>query len=176
MSRRRRRSAMGRRVIRCAQVALGLGVVELAPLGWQVHAVAVALALFALACWARTGALVRPGTVYGLRVRDPRSGRVVIGYVGKTRRHWRTRIHEHLHGSADTPPKAWAPTVTEPFVLWHSPRCTAFGLWWREVWFIRTRRPLYNIQHNTRNRRRVPPWQVPGLVGTSGGRTRRRAR
>lgn len=97
-----------------------------------------------------------PGACYRLRVRHPRSGRVVNGYVGQTRRPVQVRIDEHLLGTATAAPKVWADTVVGWDVLW-SGRCTQGGLDWRERWFIVTRRPLYNVQWNTGNRRRIEP-------------------
>jgi len=107
---------------------------------------------FVLGRWLRRG----PGTCYRFRVRHPRSGRVVNGYVGQTRRPVQVRIDEHLLGTATAAPKVWADTVVSWDVLWTG-TCTQGGLNWRERWYIVSRRPLYNVQWNTANRRRILP-------------------
>lgn len=106
--------------------------------------------------WGRFGARTYHGTVYRIRVRSPHLGRPVTGYIGKTVRPVETRIREHLQGSPTTPAKPWADTVVGWDVLWTG-KCSAAGLALREVWRIRTRWPLYNVQHNRPNPRRIPP-------------------
>lgn len=97
-----------------------------------------------------------PGTCYRIRVRHPRSGRVVTGYVGQTRRPVQVRIDEHLYGTATAAPKVWADTVVSWDVLWTG-TCRQVTLNWRERWYIVSRRPLYNVQWNTHNGRRIEP-------------------
>lgn len=122
--------------------------------------------------WGRWLARV-PGTCYRIKVRHPRSGRVVTGYVGQTVRPVQVRIDEHLLGTVTAAPKVWADTVVSWDVLW-SKRCTQGWLNWRERWYIVTRRPLYNIQWNTHNRRRIEPWraQRQRVQRVGGGRRR----
>lgn len=95
----------------------------------------------------------REGWVYVFRARHPATGVLVRhGYIGKTR--WlKLRLAQHLERSD------WRDTVTEWDVLWYSPDVTAFGLWWREVWYILTRMPLYNYQWNRLNPRRIPKYE-----------------
>jgi hypothetical protein len=121
-----------------------------------------------------------PGTIYAFKVEHPTKrrrslwrlilrmsghpmaepetrNRVAVGYVGKTVRPWEERIREHLLGSRSEPPKAWADTVVEYYQVFHSKRVTGIGLALREVWYIRSMRPLYNVQHNMGNHRRIKP-------------------
>lgn len=100
-----------------------------------------------------------PGACYRIRVRHPRTGRTVTGYVGQTRRAPQVRIDEHLLGGRSEAPKVWADTVVSWDLLW-SGKCTQFGLNWRERWYIVSRRPLYNVQWNTHNARRIQPWRA----------------
>lgn len=76
------------------------------------------------------------------------------GYIGKTRRFVTTRIAEHRK----TQP--WSDLIVSYDVLWSSSRVSNFGLWWREIYYILTRFPVYNVQWNRVrwNPRRVPPY------------------
>jgi len=95
----------------------------------------------------------RKGWVYVWRVRHPVTGVAVRhGYIGKTR-FLKLRLNQHMERSR------WRDTATEWDVLWYSSDVTAFGLWWREVWYILTRMPLYNYQWNRLNPRRIPIYE-----------------
>jgi hypothetical protein len=101
-----------------------------------------------------------PGTIYRIRTAvrpfgSYRPGRNVTGYVGKTRkRPYTKRIAEHRV----TQP--WSDLIVSHDVLWESRRVTVFGLWWREIYYILTRFPVYNVQWNRIrwNPRRIPPY------------------
>ena len=111
-----------------------------------------------------------PGTVYQIRVRHPRTGRLVRnGYIGKTRRKVEIRISEHLHGSTrfGSRPQPWAADVVGWKVLWHRDDCSAMRLWWAEVWRILVRFPLHNDQWNRRNPRRIPIYESRRRAGWS---------
>lgn len=102
-----------------------------------------------------------PGHLYAFTVRHPRTGRRVCGYVGKTRRDPRVRYEEHLgNGRYGDAAKPWTDTVTDWRVIYSSKRVSDIGLSLREQLHIRLRRPLYNIEYNGRNRRRVKPWEA----------------
>lgn len=97
----------------------------------------------------------RPGSVYAIRVRNPRTGWIVrFGYIGKTRATVDHRVGQHLRGGYFGPAKWWAHTYVEHETLW-SGYCTAPRLWWEEVWRIVLFLPLYNVQWNRHNPRRI---------------------
>ncbi|MGH3783973.1 MAG: hypothetical protein ACRDRO_25995, partial [Pseudonocardiaceae bacterium] len=113
------------------------------------------------------------GSLYGLRVYHPTTGRLVFGYGGKTFQTWTTRIEQHLWGGgrygsvpkpfADTVP-GWRPNGTVEEVIAaggafriYQGRVSPWGLWWREILFaIWLRAPLYNHMLNQANPRRIP--------------------
>lgn len=76
------------------------------------------------------------------------------GYIGKTTQHVPRRIQQHR---ATQP---WSDLIVSWDVLWESRRVTAFGLWWREIYYILTRFPVYNYQWNRWNPRRVPKYRA----------------
>lgn len=101
---------------------------------------------------AKTGQ--RLGIVYGIRVIHPTTGQIALGYVGKTRQRLRTREGQHR----DEQP--WSDTIVgAAFVI-------AQGMWTEaqldavEQHHIRTLLPLYNIDHNLANPRRITPWDA----------------
>ena len=96
---------------------------------------------------------MRPGRVYAVNVLHPERGTFVrYGYIGKTRQLVINRLRQH---GASQP---WWDTVVSFETLWESPRCSPFRLWWEEVWRIVVLFPLYNIQWNRANPRRIKPW------------------
>lgn len=116
------------------------------------------------------------GALYGVRGTHPRWGRVVFVYGGKTfQRPWTARIEQHLWGGGrySSVPKPWADTVLgwRPngtveeciaaggvFLIMEPRKISPMGLWWREIVFaIWLRLPLYNVQWNLHNPRRVRP-------------------
>lgn len=99
----------------------------------------------------------RPGAVYRIMTRRPGAmtfARTRTGYIGKTRRFVTTRIQQHR---ACQP---WSDLIVSWDVLWESRRVTAFGLWWREIYYILTRFPVYNYQWNRWNPRRVSKYRA----------------
>jgi hypothetical protein len=94
----------------------------------------------------------RSGAIYRARVRKIGSGRIVCGYIGKTRQLPANRWRQH----EDTQP--WADLVVGWDVIREWKRISTFGLWWREIYYIWTRFPLYNYQWNLHNPRRVPKY------------------
>lgn len=98
-----------------------------------------------------------PGAVY--RIRTARGWVPLLhgehtGYIGKTTQRVATRIAQHR---ACQP---WSDLIVSYDVLWESRRVTAFGLWWREIYYILTRFPVYNYQWNRWNPRRVPKYRA----------------
>ncbi len=101
----------------------------------------------------------RRRSVYAYDVADLRhvDRPIRIGYVGKSSSHLKFRDGQHR---AD---KDWAwAIVGDIYPLWQGD-CGRIRLWVMEVWFIHRKRPLFNIQHNTGNPDRIPPWQVKAL-------------
>lgn len=95
----------------------------------------------------------RPGRVYRVNVIHPDSGAyVAYGYIGKTRQLLANRLFQHSQV------QPWWDTSVGSETVWYSPRCTALRLWWEEVWRIVVFLPLYNIQWNRHNPRRIKPW------------------
>lgn len=104
----------------------------------------------------------RPGIIYGFKVHRPRGWRTPWGYIGKTRQRLGARVAQHLTGPDAQP---WADLVdpcsgTVAHVLYRGERVSAIGLAWREWWYIRTRRPIYNVTWNLANPRHVPKWRA----------------
>lgn len=117
----------------------------------------------------------RPGAVYAIRTEGFSAVRLRpwprLGYVGKTRQRVENRVAQHMK----TQP--WADLYVDHRVLWSSSRVTDFGLWWREIWYIVTRFPVYNYQWNRWNPRRVPIYRAQAermerRYGFRGGRSR----
>lgn len=100
----------------------------------------------------------RPGVIYGITVEYWSPTRLrwthALGYVGKTRQRVGNRIMQHRQS------QPWADLIVDHRVLWQSAAVTAFGLWWREIWYIVTRFPVYNYQWNRLNPRRIPIYRA----------------
>lgn len=99
----------------------------------------------------------RPGAIYRIRtaVRPwDLTTRSRTGYIGKTTQRVTARIQQHRTS------QPWSDLITSWDVLWESRRVTAFGLWWREIYYILTRFPVYNYQWNRWNPRRVPKYRA----------------
>jgi hypothetical protein len=102
----------------------------------------------------------RPGVIYAIRTgytgwRMTVGPPTRLGYVGKTtQRPYTRRIDQHRR----TQP--WSDLIVSHRVLWSSESVTAFGLWWREIYYILTRFPVYNYQWNRLNPRRVPVYRA----------------
>lgn len=95
----------------------------------------------------------RPGRVYAVNVIHPDRGVLVrYGYIGKTRQLVINRLRQHAVC------QPWWDTHVGYETLWESQSCTALRLWWEEVWRIVVLFPLYNIQWNKLNPRRIKPW------------------
>lgn len=72
--------------------------------------------------------------------------------------------------------KPWYPLVVKRHLIpiGRVPRFVALGL---EYVLIKVTRPVYNVQHNTRNARRITPWQAKAhRLAQDAGRTPVRAR
>lgn len=114
--------------------------------------------------------------VYAIPTRDEETGRSIVGYVGQSagvhRRDPETglplaRLAEHK----DT--QWWAHLIVHPeiWIVWEG-SCTQAELDIQEIAAIRygvfhpgyglgpAQRPVYNIDHNMDNPRRIPPWKV----------------
>jgi hypothetical protein len=77
-----------------------------------------------------------------------------VGYVGKTRQWPARRWAQH---EATQP---WAHRIVEWRIVKEWRDISAIALWWAEVWRIVLRLPLYNIQWNRHNPRRIKPWKA----------------
>lgn len=104
-----------------------------------------------------------------------RPPRLVLAYGGKSFQQYLDRLGQHLwskSGRYTQQPKAWADTVPGwsphgrpqdvvqaggAFVIYQG-LVSPFGLWWREILMILTRRPYYNVQWNRHNPRQIPKW------------------
>lgn len=107
----------------------------------------------------------RHAYVYAIPVQDPRTGTYeTYGYIGQTARSWFTgnprtdlaaRYAEHFEE------QPWRDQIRSPYmlVIWRG-SCTQAELDRRERDAIRTFLPLYNIEHNMNNPRRIKPWEV----------------
>lgn len=106
----------------------------------------------------------RPGAIYEIRTRKSRdTDRTHRGYVGKTRQRVENRVTQHRLV------QHWSDLIVSHHVLWSSTRVTAFGLWWREIYYILTRFPVYNYQWNRWNPRRVPVYRARAERGARNG-------
>lgn len=101
----------------------------------------------------------RPGAVYRIRTVRPGThslqfARVRTGYIGKTAQRVERRIAQHRVA------QPWSDLIVSWDVLWESRSVSAFGLWWREIYYILTRFPVYNVQWNRIrwNPRRIEPY------------------
>lgn len=105
-----------------------------------------------------------PGEVYAYRTRKPGAllGLPLIGrhwgYVGQTRNP-KMRDREHLEGGGryGAAPKDWADLEPRRYVLFRLKHCPQWVLDLAEVVAIRLLLPVYNVQHNRGNPRRVKP-------------------
>ncbi len=102
----------------------------------------------------------RPGTIYAIRTARRAFNLEIVkpatrlGYVGKTtQRPYTRRIDQHLKS------QPWSDLIASHHVLWQGV-CTPFGLWWREIYYILTRFPVYNYQWNRLNPRRIPVYRA----------------
>jgi hypothetical protein len=99
--------------------------------------------------WGRRERWVYAYDVIDLR---PQSVHVEVGYVGKSSSKLLYRDAQHRHGKV----WAWA-IVGEIRPVWHG-ECGRVSLWFREVYYIRKLRPLFNVDWNRHNRNRITPW------------------
>ena len=76
-----------------------------------------------------------------------------FGYIGQTVRDPYVRLAEHVED------KEWAGWIVGVNVLWTG-TCTQAQLDEIERRAIVTYKPLYNIEHNMTNPRRIKPWEV----------------
>lgn len=85
---------------------------------------------------------------------------VRVGYVGKSSWH-PLQFRDPQHRNS----KDWAWAIRGPVrIVWEGD-CGRVALWLREVWYIRKLRPLFNVEWNTANPARIPPWLARKLYG-----------
>lgn len=107
---------------------------------------------------------MKPGAIYVYRTRKPGAvfGVPVLGrhtaYVGQTR-NLPARHAEHLHGGGryGQPAKPWADLKPRRYVVLRMKRCPQWVLNVVEHLAIRLLLPVYNVQHNRGNPRRITP-------------------
>lgn len=105
-----------------------------------------------------------PGEVYAYRTRKPGAvlGLPVLGrhfaYVGQTRNP-KARHREHLEGGGryGCVPKDWADLDPKRYVLFRMRHCPQWVLDLAEWLMIQLLLPVYNVQHNRANPRRIRP-------------------
>ena len=105
-----------------------------------------------------------PGAVYAYRTRKPGAlwGLPLLGrhwgYVGQTR-NLKARHREHMEGGGryQCIPKEWADLEPRRYVLFRMEHCPQWLLDLVEVVAIRLLAPVYNVQHNRGNLRRIRP-------------------
>lgn len=114
---------------------------------------------------------LRYGEVYAYTTRKPWARGVLgtipvlgrhLAYVGKTR-DGRRRHAQHM--GTDMGPYAkvaqpWSNLDPHRYVLWSMRRCPDWLLSAMEVLLIRLLLPVYNVQHNRGNPRRIKPWEA----------------
>lgn len=103
----------------------------------------------------------RPGEIYGYRtLRPSRRGPRHWAYVGKTRgAAYRHRQHMGIKlvtDRFDSPGQPWNDLDPKRYVLWKSRRVRGWRLALMELIFIRALSPVYNVQMNIGNPRRIP--------------------
>lgn len=102
----------------------------------------------------------RDCALYRIYVLDPHTNytTVTLGYIGETAREPFVRLMEHLFGARGEPGKSWADTI----VGWEVD-LRVFGskaeVLAAEEAAVRAEQPLYNVEYNGDNPRRVPPWE-----------------
>jgi hypothetical protein len=104
----------------------------------------------------------RPGEVYGYRTLRPSRRRPRHwAYVGKTRdgrRRHRQHMGVRLPGDRyDAPGQPWNDLDPHRYVLWRSAKVRGWRLSLMEFVFIRLLLPVYNVQMNRANPRRIGP-------------------
>jgi hypothetical protein len=112
----------------------------------------------------------RHAYVYTIPVQDPRTGAYeTYGYIGQTARTWftgnvRTDLAARYLEHREEQP--WRDQIRSPYmlVIWRG-SCTQADLDRRERAAILAYRPLYNVEHNLRNPRRIKPWDVKPARG-----------
>lgn len=106
----------------------------------------------------------RYGEVYAYRTLKPWLAVVFrrhFAYVGKTRNPgMRDLEHRAGGGRYGQTAKDWADLDPRRYVVWSSPDVRDWRLSLMEWIFIRILLPVYNVQHNTGNPRRVKPWKA----------------
>lgn len=97
-----------------------------------------------------------------------------IAYVGETGSRYRRDI-EHIYGGGKfkAKPKPWSDLEPRVFAVpalpwWRWSRRLTEKLW---IWLLL---PVYNVQHNTRNPRRIKPWVAEKQRAVRDGARRKR--
>lgn len=102
----------------------------------------------------------RPGIVYAYSTIDPKTNRRVRwAYVGQTRQSLAVRHNQHMGFVkiwGKYKPQPWSDLYPEVRVVWQFDSCPNWWLTLFEKYTIKTMRPIYNYNYNTRNRRRIP--------------------
>lgn len=104
------------------------------------------------------------GEIYAYRTKKPGApfGLPMIGrhwaYVGQTRNP-EARHGEHMRGGGryGRAAQPWSDLAPRRYVLWRSDRCPQWLLNLMERLFIALFQPVYNVQHNRANFRRIIP-------------------
>ena len=97
--------------------------------------------------------------IYAYRTRRPSGRGTHWGYVGRTA--WPARRHqEHTVGGGKwrATAKPWADLVVERRVMFRKKRRLEITTHFLEWSMIKLLMPVYNIQMNWKNPRRIPPW------------------
>lgn len=95
--------------------------------------------------------------LYVYRTRRPSGWGTHNGYTGRTN-------HPRLRDAQHAATKRWYPLVRYRVLIPLGP-CPVFVAAALEWLLIKVTMPVYNVQHNRWNPRRIRPWDVRGTVG-----------
>ncbi len=106
----------------------------------------------------------RPAIVYAYSCIDLKTAlREEWAYVGQTRQILAERHNQHMGTTVvrgkPTTAQSWSDLYPEVRVVWQG-KCPDIVLDFIEKYYIKTRKPLYNYIHNTKNARRIPKFQA----------------
>lgn len=120
------------------------------------QALTAMVALLGVLAWKQAN--IRRGYLYVFRGLHPVTGRACWVYAGQSRRMaGEIRRDEHMMGTGEDAPKVWSDTVTSWRVVVRFPPIPKAVLDLAEILLIRTFSPLYNVDYNTGNPRRILP-------------------
>jgi hypothetical protein len=101
--------------------------------------------------------------VYCYDVIDLRTGMLATeAYIGKSSSRLIYRDTQHRHG------KVWAAQIKGPIRTLYAGDCGRIRLWFLEVYYIKTKHPLFNVEWNRDNPHRITPWVAKALYGDPG--------